>query len=88
MDILKEIKRATGHRVPLDSLAIASLGVQKTGSGLKALRLYREGKIDDLKKYCLSDVKITRDLYEYGLRHGVLHFTSSENPTKETKEEK
>lgn len=76
LDILREIKQRVGHRVTLDSLATATLGRQKSGDGLLALRLFRQGKIEALKKYCLEDVKITKELYEYGLSHGVVHFTS------------
>ena len=32
--------------------------------------------MDKLKKYCLEDVKITRELYEYGAAHNELFFTS------------
>lgn len=76
IDILQDVKKAVGHRVSLDSLAIATLNTQKTGDGLLAIKLYEQGKMAALKNYCLEDVKITRDLYEYGFNHGVLHFTS------------
>jgi len=34
--------------------------------------LFREGKMDELCDYCLQDVRLTRDLYEYGKKHGKL----------------
>lgn len=76
LDILREIKRVAGHRVSLDSVAAATLGRQKSGDGLMALHLFKQGKIEMLKRYCLDDVKITKEIYEYGLNHSVLHFTS------------
>ncbi|GAI19560.1 unnamed protein product, partial [marine sediment metagenome] len=62
--------------VSLDSVAQATLGTKKSGSGLEAVRLFREGKIEALKRYCLDDVRITKELYEYGQKHGELSFTS------------
>ena len=65
LDILEEFEIAAGHRISLDILARANLNEGKThNSGLEAIRLYREKKLDELKDYCLQDVKLTKDLYE------------------------
>ena len=32
---------------------------------------------DALEKYCLDDVKVTREVYEYGVSHGYIWFTNS-----------
>ena len=76
LDILEEIAKILGHRVSLDSIATSTLKMQKTGDGLKAIRLYREGKIKELADYCLQDVRLTRDIYEYGATHGKLLYES------------
>ena len=76
LDILDEIVKNAGHRVSLDSVCQATLGTGKTGHGLEALRWFKEGKIDQVKKYCLDDVRLTRDVYEYGKKHGKLFATS------------
>ena len=44
----------------LDRLAGANLGVEKTHHSSEAGAFYREGKIDELKEYCVNDVKLTR----------------------------
>jgi DEAD/DEAH box helicase domain-containing protein len=74
-DILEEVHKRLGFRVKLDNLAHATLGEGKSGDGLKAIRLFREGKIEELRQYCLDDVKITHQIYEYGKRHGELQYT-------------
>lgn len=74
-DILEEVHKGLGFRVKLDNLAQATLGTGKSGDGLKAIRLYREGKIDELRDYCLDDVKITKEIYEYGKMHGKLLYS-------------
>jgi DEAD/DEAH box helicase domain-containing protein len=65
LDILEEFELAAGYRVSLDILSRANLGEGKThSSGLESIRLYREGRMEELKNYCLQDVKLTKDLYE------------------------
>lgn len=72
VDLLQEIEMATGGRVSLNKLAEANLGEMKTGTGAQAIELYREGRIEDLKKYCLQDVKLTKDIYDLYSNQGFL----------------
>lgn len=74
LDILEEVDKLIGHRIKLDNLAQVTLGYGKSGDGLEAIRLFKQGRIDDLKKYCLDDVKITKELYDYVLKYGKLLF--------------
>lgn len=76
LDILEEITKALGHRLKLESVATATIYAGKSGTGLDAIRWYREGDYESLAKYCLDDVRVTRDVYEYGLRHGRLFYPS------------
>lgn len=76
LDVMEEMTKVLGHRVSLDSVAQATLGVKKTGDGLAAIRYFREGEIEKLKKYCLDDVRLTRELYEYGAKNKELFYTS------------
>ncbi len=71
-DILEEVESRLGRRIGLGILAEANLGVGKTGNGLEAIELYRNGEIEKLKSYCLNDVKITKDLYELIKNQGYL----------------
>ncbi len=64
VDLLHEIEMATGSRISLSRLALANLGEGKTGHGSEAITLYAEGKIEELKKYCLKDVELTKRLYD------------------------
>lgn len=71
-DILDEIEYLCGKRISLDLLAKANLGIGKNGKSLEAADLYRQGKMEELKNYCLNDVKITKDLYNLILKQGHL----------------
>jgi len=74
-DILEQTHAALGFRIKLDNIAHATLGEGKSGDGLKAIKLYREGKIEELRAYCLDDVRITRELYDYGKQYGELSYS-------------
>lgn len=82
LDLMEKIEEVLGFRIGLDSLAKSTLGEQKSSHGLEALQWFREGKTEEVKKYCLQDVKLTRDLYEYGLNHGSLLFESRSDGLK------
>ncbi len=88
LDLMEDIANRIGHRVSLDSVAQATLNVGKTGHGLDAIDYFREGKWDLLKSYCLNDVKITKEVYEYGLKNGhVYYMTRDGNDRKSVKVE-
>lgn len=72
LDIMEDVQRHLGHRLSLDSLVQATLGEGKTGHGLDAIRFFREGDMEKLKSYCLADVRLTRDLFEYGKQNGCM----------------
>ena len=69
IDILKSIKESCGRRIKLDWIADATLGKTKIGKGTEAVTWWKQGKYDEVKKYCLEDVKITKELYEYILKN-------------------
>jgi hypothetical protein len=75
LDMLVELERRLGHRLGLDALAQATLGVGKTGDGMDAIRWWREGKVLEIAEYCCFDVKCTRLVHEYGARHKRLFYT-------------
>ena len=74
IDLLAEIEKSIGFRVKLDDVAHATLGVGKSGHGLMAVDFWRKGEIDKLREYCLQDVKITKDVYEYALEHKEISY--------------
>ncbi len=74
VDILKEIRNSFGRRMKLDQIAEGTLGVRKSGHGLEATVWWAKGEYEKVKKYCLDDVKITKDVYEYALKNNALKF--------------
>jgi DEAD/DEAH box helicase domain-containing protein len=72
LDIMYEVMYSCGKRYKLDYLAEGTLGTKKTADGLMAVEFFRDGRIDELIEYCRQDVKLTKDIYEYGNKHGYL----------------
>lgn len=75
LDMLVDLEAKLGHRLSLDSVATASLGVGKTADGLDAIRWWREGKLKEIAEYCCYDVKCTKLVHEYGVAHKKLLFS-------------
>ncbi len=74
IDLLEDIKKSLGRRLRLDSVAQATIGAKKSADGLQAVRWWREGKIDEIKKYCEQDVKVTKKVFDYAREHGHIKF--------------
>jgi DEAD/DEAH box helicase domain-containing protein len=75
LDLMVDIAAKLGHRLSLDAVASASLGVGKTADGLEAIRWWREGKLLEIAEYCCFDVKCTKLVHEYGIHYKKLHYT-------------
>lgn len=74
-DMLVLLSKQLGFRVKLDSLALATLGKRKTGTGTECVQWWRSG--DPIQRqrvvdYCKMDVELTRDVYLYGKQHGCV----------------
>lgn len=74
VDLLVEIEKRIGFRVKLDDVAHATIGVGKSGHGLQAVEFWRNGDLEKLRDYCLQDVRVTRDVYEYALQNQQVQF--------------
>jgi DEAD/DEAH box helicase domain-containing protein len=75
LDIIKKVKDSLGIRLKLSTLAEATLdNVTKSADGLQAVRWWREGKIEEIKKYCEQDVRVTKELYDFGRQNKQLFY--------------
>jgi len=84
LDVFREVKNSSGRWLKLDKIAEGTFGINKTGDGFDAVVWWRKGEVDKIREYCLADVKITKEVYEFALKHKKLIF--KEGPfTKEVK---
>lgn len=76
-DILEHIKEINGKRVSLNAVAKETLGQQKVDEGGNAIVYWKKGDPESLAKlkyYCEEDVRITKEVYDFGLKNKKLSF--------------
>ncbi len=72
IDLMAEVRTAIGRRLKLDTVAEATLKKNKSGNGFDAVNWWNTGEIDRIIKYCIEDVKITKEIYDYAVKNGKL----------------
>jgi DEAD/DEAH box helicase domain-containing protein len=73
-DLLEDLQRRIGFRLPMGHLAQETLGMPKSGDGLQSLAWWRAGEVARVADYCRRDVEILRALFEHTQAHGHLRF--------------
>lgn len=82
-DILREIWIAKGLNpdvfrpethggYKLDDVAFDTIGLRKSGDGALAPVLFQEGRLSELYDYCIRDVQIEKELFEFVAKHGYV----------------
>lgn len=74
LDVLASEKQ-TGQRLRqggLNGLAKSNGLAGKEGDGVRAVELYRDGKLTDLLSYCEADARLTADLHRIARERGNL----------------
>ena len=86
LDMMLDVKERMGRFLKLDNVASNSLGTGKSADGLDAIRWWQEhkktGGFEPLRKiaeYCAYDVKVTRFVHEYGMKHGFIKYEDAGN---------
>lgn len=79
VDLMDDVVKHLGFRLSLDSIAYGTLNRNKSAQGIKAIDWFKSGQIDKIKEYCLEDVKITKEIYEFGLKNGYIKAFSRNN---------
>lgn len=74
IDLMLELEQRVGHRLALDAIAGATLGIGKTADGIDAIKWWREGRLMEIAEYCCYDVKVTRLVHEHGCRNRELFY--------------
>jgi len=74
-DLHRKLKELLGHRIKLETVAQATLGMGKTADGLTALRWWKEGQLEKIADYCEQDVKLLVDLLQFARANGFVRYT-------------
>jgi len=72
-DLMDEVERGLNRRfIKLQYVAEGTLGDGKSGDGKQAVEWYKQGRFEELAKYCERDVEVTTDVFKHGLEKGFL----------------
>jgi DEAD/DEAH box helicase domain-containing protein len=74
-DVLVDLTRRIGHRISLDSVAQATLGVGKSADGIIALKWWKEKQVELIAEYCRKDVQVLKNVVEFGRAHGHVKYS-------------
>lgn len=85
LDLMVDLEGKLGHRLSLDAVAKATLEAPKIADGLQALKWWKEGRILEIAEYCCFDVKITKEVHEYGKARGEVFYTDRLGQKKSVK---
>lgn len=85
-DIMDKIKIELGRRISLDSIAKITLKREKIAAGTDAVYYWEKGDEESLfklKKYCEEDVRITTEIYDFGMKNGYLSYKDKWNSIRQ-----
>lgn len=85
LDILEHVREANGKRISLGAIANGTLGDQKADDPRNAIIYWAKHDEESLKKlrfYCEEDVRLTKEIYDYGLKNRKLTFKDYWNDVK------
>jgi DEAD/DEAH box helicase domain-containing protein len=85
LDLMKDLESKLGHRLSLESLAVPTLKAPKVADGMAALKWWKEGKLMEIAEYCCYDVKITKQLHEFGKANGEVLYLDRSGQKKSVK---
>ena len=74
LDLMKEVHETLGRRLKLDTIAEGTLGKKKSGDGIQSLRWWKAGEVDKVREYCIKDVELTRQIFDYALEYGGIKY--------------
>lgn len=82
-DIMYDLEALTRQRfLKLEAVARGTLGTGKSADGLQAVEWWKTGQIQKIIDYCTQDVKVTRDVFQFGRQNGFVKIQRSESGDK------
>lgn len=78
-DIMYDLQTLTRQQfLKLEAVARGTLNAGKSADGLMAVEWWKKGEIQKIIDYCMQDVKVTRDVFNFGRQNGFVKIQRSE----------
>ena len=83
-DIMYDVETLTRQRfLKLEAIARGTLNAGKSADGLMAVEWWKKGDVQKIIDYCIQDVKVTRDIFQFGRQNGFIRIQrSNDNVTQ------
>lgn len=83
-DIMYDLEALTRQRyLKLETVAQGTLGTGKSADGLMAVEWWKSGQIQKIIEYCLQDVQVTRDVFNFGRQNGFVRIQRADGSKPE-----
>ena len=78
-DIMYDLQTLTRQQfLKLEAVARGTLNAGKSADGLMAVEWWKKGEVQKIMDYCMQDVKVTRDIFNFGRQNGFVKIQRSE----------
>ena len=78
-DIMYDLEALTRQRfLKLEYVARGTLNAGKSADGLQAVEWWKAGQIQKIIDYCMQDIKVTRDVFQFGRQNGFVKIQRSD----------
>ena len=74
LDLMQEVEKDLGHRIPLSNFRAATLGHAPEHDGLDMIKFWQNGEKEKVIEGCCNDVLAMCALHEYGMSHGEIFY--------------
>lgn len=79
-DIMYDLEALTRQRfLKLEAVARGTLKAGKSADGLLAVEWWKTGQIQKIIDYCTQDVRVTRDVFNFGRQNGFVRIQRSDD---------
>jgi DEAD/DEAH box helicase domain-containing protein len=79
-DIMYDLQTLTRQQfLKLEAVARGTLNAGKSADGLLAVEWWKKGEVQKIIDYCMQDVKVTRDIFQFGRQNGFVKIQRSED---------
>lgn len=70
LDILEYLRKKIIHKPTINELFLGTLGIDTSIDNMKIARLFKEGKIEEVKQITTQNIKILNSVYSFGKQKG------------------
>lgn len=85
-DIMYDLQTLSRQQfLKLEAVARGTLGTGKSADGLMAVEWWKKGEVQKIIDYCMQDVRVTRDVFNFGRQNGHVKIQRSEDKVTEVR---